>query len=175
MKHRHDKCLKSSEEDINLAIKETGCPVHIAVRVFAGRLKSGKSYAQFVECVVRSDEMVREVANGSRMPSCIVSLSGPSDEEDEPLYHVMVEGQIFYRAKSIAKAYLVFFTAQNLLFLAPADGKRDISALVAAINNLCFQVTYQKNPLKKNFLTFVKQLDSFVGAEVMKDLANEKR
>lgn len=171
--HKDDRFLQRSAEDIRLASKEASNPVHVAIRVFAGKLKSHKSFANFVECLVRSDDIVRQVANGTGMPSSLVCLTGP-ERDDEPFYHIMVEGQIIYRARSIARAYCILFCIQNLLFLAPAEGNKDVSSLVAAINHVCFRVRYQKNPLKSNFLNFVHKLDSFVGAEVMRNLGNRK-
>lgn len=163
------EAFKKIRSAVKKAAQETSSEAHAMVRALGAHLGTQEDYIVFLDDEQVDVSKLRSTCNGTRMPSCIVKAT-VRDQGNEAHFHVMVQGTVAYRTRSVVKAYQVFFVLQNLLFLAPATGKKSVSNLVAAMNLLCFGVRYQRSPLKKSFFSFMRRLDALAGAEIRQEV-----
>ena len=156
--NKEDRRLSHLVSAMNQAEQEHNSSAHLMMRCLSANWKIDDSFVIFVSCTLLKNTL-QSFANGTQMPACVVSLSTPR-RELKTKFHVMLQGQSFFRSESLMEAYAVFFIMQNILMLESAPGKKSIAKLVEAINRMIFNVKYRKDTVGKKLDRFLNLLKS---------------
>ena len=152
-----DPYFETLRAPIKRALREHRSSMHVFLRVTSEVMGVDSGFVNFIDCESVDEDSATSYANGTEMPMTIICLRN-AKEKRHTGYSVRIQGKRMFSSDSLKKTYAVFFLLSNLLFIDSAPGSRSTREIVAVVNQLVYDIRYEKDPLGKKYQKLMAEL-----------------